>query len=169
MNTDEYVSIGTLAVALAALCVAVYEGWRARRHDRLSVRPLLEMEKQFDKKAWWLLLRNVGLGPAIIKSFDLSVDGSAVLDWQAVGERLGIPFYFEYASFHKDHAMPEGGNAYLIHLSGESDSESNRTILDAAICRLSVQISYVSMYGERMPTLTWAGSLRLQADKRIVN
>jgi hypothetical protein len=155
-------------VAVAALLVAVCEGWIARRHDRLSVRPLFEVERQIDTEASKLVLRNVGLGPAIIKTFKLWVDGFPAADWQEAGEKLGISFYFEHASFHKDHAIPQAGFAYLMTLHGNSDSVTNRVALEAAIHRLRVQVNYVSMYGERMPTLTWSGSPQAEGDRLVV-
>ena len=73
-----------IAVAALALFLTIWQGLQARRHNRLSVRPLLEFggyigdgDKQKNKKnsKFEVTIVNRGVGPAIIKNFVLKIEG----------------------------------------------------------------------------------------------
>jgi hypothetical protein len=51
---------------------------RAQRHDRLSVRPLLEITSYFDGRKMEVKLSNEGVGIAVINRIQLFVDGVAL-------------------------------------------------------------------------------------------
>lgn len=71
MNSSDIIAICSAIVALLAFAATAWQGWLAHRHNRLSVRPLLvwhiQREATNDGANITYVLRNLGLGPAVIK------------------------------------------------------------------------------------------------------
>ena len=67
-SSDLIVSISAIVIALASIIVAVWQGIENRNHNRLSVRPRLDMSFSLDyaDSLAQLKIRNNGLGPAVI-------------------------------------------------------------------------------------------------------
>jgi hypothetical protein len=63
-------------IAVLSLAVSVYQAWVTRRHDRISVRPYLELRVPLQQgRTAGLKLINAGLGPAAITRTILTLDG----------------------------------------------------------------------------------------------
>ncbi len=74
LDAATVVAICVTVVAIASLAVSVYEGRAARRHNRYSVRPLLELDTSFRPgRRADLRLTNSGLGPAAVTRTVLKV------------------------------------------------------------------------------------------------
>lgn len=84
-----------LLVAILALIVAIYESYRRRRHDRLSVQPVIEGKAELFKEKAEVFLLNVGLGPARITEYKIYVDGNEIdrMDtaFKNFSEKLKLP------------------------------------------------------------------------------
>lgn len=67
-------------VALAAIGLALWEGFENRQHNRMSVVPKLDGARDFDMTAqsFELALLSNGLGPAVVTDLVLFVDGEPV-------------------------------------------------------------------------------------------
>ena len=78
-----------IIIALCALSLSIDQGIRNREHDRLTVRPYVHInfEDTVESGAIWKLT-NSGLGPAIIKSFQILVDGNPCTNWACVLTKL---------------------------------------------------------------------------------
>lgn len=74
-------------VALAAIGLTIYEGRATRRHNRLSVKPMLFIQHEFHLEElenggpvrFQIILSNRGLGPALIKSATYFINESEQL------------------------------------------------------------------------------------------
>ena len=77
--TDSHVSItdiSTLVIAMCSVFVAIWSVVWTRRHNMLSVKPLLSIVRVIDNndgQKRGLYLRNHGLGPAIIESISIKI------------------------------------------------------------------------------------------------
>lgn len=67
-----------IVVSLCAISLTVFQAATTRRHARLSVQPHLEWRLAEDTRSgvFEISLANVGLGPAIVKSLAIGVDGT---------------------------------------------------------------------------------------------
>ena len=76
MDASVVVAVCATVIAVLSLAVSVYEARATRRHNRISVRPFLELQValQQGSKAG-LRLINAGLGPAAITGTVLTLDG----------------------------------------------------------------------------------------------
>lgn len=68
-----------ILLSICAITLTVVQSTATRRHARLSVQPRLEWRIEADDRAGLLAvsLTNVGLGPAILKTVSIAVDGQA--------------------------------------------------------------------------------------------
>ena len=87
-----------ILISICALCVSGWAVWVAidsaratREHNKLSVRSHISLSFYANDKGAGVLRTVSGLGPAIINSFDVTVDGKQVNTWEQVLKALGIP------------------------------------------------------------------------------
>ncbi len=79
-----YIITQYLSVIIAAcvLSVTIWQGWQNRKHNRLSVKPFLNVlgcvSRSGNIKDYTVTLVNHGVGPAIIKNFELLFEGKSV-------------------------------------------------------------------------------------------
>jgi hypothetical protein len=77
-------------VSILALVVSINSAAATREHNRLSVRPHISLSfNANDKGAGWIRTIS-GAGPAIINTFEVTVDGKPVQTWDAVLMAFGI-------------------------------------------------------------------------------
>lgn len=72
-------------IALLALFTAVLSAYLTRVHNRLSVRPYLRLDHDFENGIKRIFFKNSGLGPAILKSIRVKYKNEimdcSVEDW----------------------------------------------------------------------------------------
>jgi len=84
----------TLLVAVSGFGVAIYQSYAARKHNRLLVKPHLVFDSTFSsttKEGFYtyaLKVKNVGLGPAIITNYSISLGDKVELDGYTVFDAL---------------------------------------------------------------------------------
>lgn len=148
-------SVSASVVALAALGVSVWQGMETRRHNRRSVRPHLTYYTFFDgvKAFSGIELSNNGVGPAIIDSFALFVDGERITErraggWPAALARLQLGPGLTYNWLDKDDGVRVGESVWLIGIEAGCAPEQEEA-LRRALCHLRIQIGYRTVYEER--------------------
>src|SRR5262249_33862636 len=77
-------------VGLLALLVSGYTAYLQRQQVRAQVWPYLEPGMSGSKRE--VILFNKGVGPAIIRSVQVLVDGKPQRNWSTVFAALGIPY-----------------------------------------------------------------------------
>ena len=153
MNAYPFLSITGTITAVCALGLSIWEGTQSRRHDRLSVRPLLSFnhEKLPDGRA--LLVKNNGLGPAILERFQIFVNGSPVNElqeggWSEVVRLLGIRGFAEYHYMVGDEVLDSGEERTVLRINCKGWSAAELDVLDNSLLLLKVRFDYKSMYHE---------------------
>jgi hypothetical protein len=87
---DGLAAVIAALVGLLALCVSGYTAYLQRQQVRAQVWPYLETGISGSKHE--LTLVNKGVGPALIRSVQIYVDGKPQHDWDAVYAALGLKF-----------------------------------------------------------------------------
>jgi len=74
---DPYIAIPTIVIACVAVGISVWQGYVTRRHNKLSVKPILEIHTSLskDNTPMGVSVENCGFGPAIINDFIVILDG----------------------------------------------------------------------------------------------
>ncbi len=108
-NANTVIAICATVIAVASLGVSVYAVWATRKHNRLSVQPLLGLATRLRVgDTAGLLLSNVGLGPAKITNTELTLDDDRIGDFSKpyvdkLRNRLSV----------RPHATTLGGHPFL--------------------------------------------------------
>jgi len=165
LAADTVTAIAAVAIAAVALAVAIWQVRVSLVHHRLSFKPLLRLDfRDSDRSAVALTLRNIGLGPGIIRRVTIYVDGAEVpgaehpnptVLWRETFRASGIPLDVLNTAM-----CPAPGEAIGPHESTDlmcfpetsADAELSRRLV-RSIGRLRVRIQYESMYAERLEPL----------------
>lgn len=161
---DEIISFlrtnATLIVSMCALGLTINQARATRIHNRLTVQPRLSTFTYVDRdpndKAITIitaLLMNNGLGPAIIKSFEILLDGKATpvsepeemhrLASEALASDL-VAAECRFAVLRKAHSMPKDAEVQLAKVAIRNATPEQLKELK----RFHVRVIYESAYGE---------------------
>lgn len=171
VTTADITATASVVVAVAAIAVAVWQGMLSREHNRLSVRPHLQITSYLGSPPLRLSIANVGIGPAYIRDVRLRVDGRLVegdgfeMLANAIGQ-LG-----RLKELIATGGLPRQGDVYG---AGERedilivpDQPLVIDILNRSLHRLRFEIAYTSAYGEEHKLSYSPGQLPLlQPDRR---
>jgi hypothetical protein len=95
-SPDRWISLCAAIVAVSALAFTIYESRVSRDFQRRSTRPRMTVAFWHDKDQAGFRLGNAGLGPALLASFAVLVDGKPQPHWTAMFESLGFARAPEY-------------------------------------------------------------------------
>ena len=137
-DSSELLAIAGLATAVCALVATIWQGVVARKHNRLSVKPVLTLyREESDGKIY---IKNNGTGPALIREYELYKDGRLIEEGDV---QSSIPLLARAASLTTGVALAPGDTIDLIE---------SRTYMDGThvppLEALRIRILYTSIYGE---------------------
>ena len=143
---DRIVSGSAMFVALSSLAIALYEVRMMREHDRISVWPYVSAFNSDSGGVYTLNARNAGIGPALIGSFELTVDGKPKKDWGDVLDALAVDLGgtpSSYSSFGKGTVLLPGAKTILLNIG---PGPAAQTFHHASESRMHARICYCSLY-----------------------
>ena len=89
------VGISAVVIGVCALGVSLYEASLMREEQRAAVIPILELGRSYNTSTvdptndrLWLIAQNVGIGPARVMDFTVTVDGAPRRTWDAAMRAL---------------------------------------------------------------------------------
>ncbi len=140
-------ALSPIVIAIASLAITLYEAQATREHDRMAVWPRLAQETSDSAGRYVRDITNVGLGPALIRSFEVRLDDTLQHSWEPVVRALvspaKTPGYFFSVVGPGTVILP----GHTLHVL---------TIVDAALSdtatardhRLTSRLCYCSLYRE---------------------
>ncbi|MFL6257921.1 MAG: hypothetical protein ACJ74T_23170 [Pyrinomonadaceae bacterium] len=147
--TDRIMAVSAIVVALASLVVAVYEARTNREYQKVSVWPYVTQSNALvPGEPYTRNLANLGVGPALVKSFQVSVDGKPQRDWAEVSRALtGQPNPdLVYFSVHSGSVLLPDKNVTLVKIP--PGAAAQRFWEQAQTPRLSIRVCYCSLYDD---------------------
>jgi hypothetical protein len=143
---DRIVSGSAMFVALSSLAIALYEVRMMREHDRISVWPYLSVFNSDTGGNYSLNLRNAGIGPALIGSFEVVVDGKPRKNWgEAIDlfkvDLAGVPS--SYSHVGRGVVLLPGANVRVLEIGGGPAASAFH---HEAQRRMHARICYCSLY-----------------------
>jgi hypothetical protein len=124
VDANTIIAICGVIIAVASLGVSAFVAWATRKHNRLSVRPLLGFTTTFSVGATaGLRLSNSGLGPARITNSQLTFKGKLLGEFS----RTYMDDLREHLAV-RPHATTLGRQSFSILTISSSCSASIRTI-----------------------------------------
>lgn len=163
---DTIAAIASTIIAGAALWFSITESRAARRHDRLSVQPILADDVLIDPSAprLGLFLKNTGLGPAKVIHWSLQVDDRpyrelGISNWSELSRHLGFAGdEIVYGYFVPDQVLPANESAELFSLDNQSYSAERARKIRQALRRLTITIKYQSIYKDETQVYEFRGT-----------
>jgi len=151
VDADTVTAICAVAIAVASLAVSVTETRATRAHNRQSVRPLLGFEcHRWEGGEAGIRLRNSGLGPAIITSTRLIVDGKPVGPWEAYvvnSLRDSLDVRPVFLSLRVGKSFPVGFDKMILSI-GDYYRERDVEFWNLICSRMKIEVEYESLYGD---------------------
>jgi len=139
------ITLVTVVTSVAALTLGAYTAQLQRRHDSASVWPHLEFGITFAQQVSGMQIINSGVGPAIVQSVGVSVDGHAVKSWPEVFKLVLDSAPSKYSSSSvSDHVIRSGETVNWFQLP----TSILPSDIQARIARVAIEICYASVYDE---------------------
>lgn len=140
-----------------ALCALIFTAWQAiiqRKHNKISVKPLLLTHTDRDKynqaARLQITLTNSGLGPAFVNEFSVLVNGKTCDFEKAVEETLGPQAKNStHTVLREGYAMPHNENVVLLAVKFRADNWEEVDAFEAKLDVFDLIIKYSSAYGEK--------------------
>jgi len=156
MTQEMIVSIASVVIALSASAATIWQAVLTRRHNRLSVRPHLRIDRsEVDVEGIKISVLNTGVGPAIVESFQIKVDnevieGNLFSRMQNAWTKLGLQQYNFEAYFPvAQEAFGVGECQILIVPRLTKPSAQDIERIRSVVPRLTFTIGYTSIYGDQ--------------------
>jgi hypothetical protein len=144
--TNRIVSASATIIAIIALATAVYQARMSRDQAKASVWPYL-VQGNSGNNGYSRIVQNVGLGPALIRGFEVLVDGKPTRNWRDAATKLGISPTWRGSrstTFRAGLVVPTGGFIELLNLPDTADGRMMRGVLD----HLQTRVCFCSLYGD---------------------
>jgi hypothetical protein len=154
---DRWISIAALCIAALSFLVAYDTSREDRAHKRLSVQPRAAITFLYnDTGAGWIL-GNPGPGPAVVRSFGVSVDGVPQRNWEAVIRLIGLTGRVSFGTLLPGLMIPQGGSGggVLFWVTPGPDKD----LLMKNVERVEIELCYCSLYNECWLASTHASGL----------
>jgi hypothetical protein len=135
-------------IALTSLSITLYEAQATHEHDRMSVWPRLSQGSSDSAGRYDRAITNVGLGPALVRSYEVRFDGSPRTSWEGVVAGLVADtskkpgFFFSVVGVGT--VILPGHTVHVLTVLGREYS----SVAIAQDHRIVSRLCYCSLYGE---------------------
>ena len=149
MDASVVVAICATVIAVLSLAVSVSEARATRRHDRISVRPFLELQVTLPQGGTaGLRLINAGLGPAAITRTVLTLDGEPLGEYgeDSVKVLRGKLSVRPAAVTFRKPILAADYDQFLLSVE-PFDRTEHAEFADLLRRRLGLELHYESLYG----------------------
>lgn len=161
-----YATIASTLIATIAIAISIWTGWIQRQHNKLSVRPLPEIQLRDMIGHISVKLINNGTGPLIVKKF-------TVIDCNNCAHKTLIDLmpptssgWTFFVHIMDNRSIAPNGEIILLELNydpNNSEEKNPATLTRATLRDLKINLIYQSVYGNTLPQyekeLKWFGRL----------
>ncbi len=150
-SSEAVLSLSAVAIAVASIFISVWQGLETRKHNRLSVRPNLEIHLASEKDKLGYFLVNTGLGPALITKSELFFNDTLRDDLDI----SDIPGFFNVNDATISFDPSQAGSSVLageridVIMFISEDITRYQYLLKGLSINLGFTFYYESMYGEK--------------------
>lgn len=161
LTNGDIIAASAMIVSLCALFTTFWQCILVRIHNRLSVKPYLDItHSTYNDSSTSIKLSNVGLGPSIIDSYELSLDGKYVdtdlEGFKFVCNELGVKSMCKERTLDNTDIIAADNTIYLFQVMTDADKidDNSMEALLQLKQRVNIKINYSSIYGDKQ-TLHW--------------
>jgi len=160
ISISDIISAFALFISVVALIITALEGEAARRHNRLSMTPIIQFERIFvphePRPQLGIYMANHGTGVALLESFTVYVDGkpTPLSDYGGLGEAARMLGLLDRSDFpvkfvtNLRKAVAPGEVLFLFGFDKEDYTKERGALLRDAMSRISIHVKYKSVYDD---------------------
>ena len=152
LSSHEIIAI---VVSVLALTLTLFQAWATRRHNYLSVRPLLRAGWKASNEFHGVSLKNLGLGPAIVKKYEILQNRQKITTskLQKMIDDIGIK---NKANFIESGSIIDSTKTgWVIRSSGPIQDPKIRAKFWALLQELTIEVEYKSFYNRSQPSISY--------------
>ena len=152
LSPEMVIGLCALVVSLVAVIVGVYSAYTDRTYARASVWPRVELNfhlsKNSDSSEFGLKMTNSGIGPAIIKSVQMEMNGNYLKTWQDILLSAGEDHQGIHLSTNNiaSIVLPAERTVTTFHIKAKSKEMSGQ--VREMLKPLNISVCYCSVYDE---------------------
>ena len=162
VSFEDWATILTAITALAAVIISIITYRSQVKHNKNSVKPIIDISIGDYLDHLFVKVKNKGVGPATIQSIHClgTYDGQCRDETALINYFSDYPFVWTtFANDIKDRTISPGGE--MVLLEAESDDENVLDEIRSRLRDIKIEIDYINIYNDRMPTrkrdLSWFG------------
>lgn len=157
IHWSKWTAIGTMAMAICALGTSLWQGYTLQQHNKLSVRPYLEFETNFQryeqgKISFEILLNNNGLGPADVTEAAFYVDGKLLSSSHQVWTSLGVAVNPDCLGAGNVARFYKVEDRQMVISTVTPECRLSQAEYEKLMKSLRIELTYRSLYGEIFQT-----------------
>ncbi len=150
-------AVSNAAIAIGALAYTVRQGKQLQKHNKLSFRPHITSwsHRNADQGVYAVEVMNNGLGPAVIKSFTVKVDGKVIPGEGTEPIEKGLKILFPNAQYKshqaylaKGYSMGAKEKCTVLAIEFKTPVPLTREAVEHNLNRADLIINYKSFYEE---------------------
>lgn len=154
-ETKLLISICAVIVSFCALGLSVWQAYVGRRHNRLSVRPHLQIHHMIEKNNRIMILKNCGIGPAILTKMELltpSPINANLKSWEHYLKSIGFVGHMEtYYIQGEEDVLSAGQEKCILKLVIKDLPEQTLQAVHDKLDTLQIRFACKSMYNQEFP------------------
>ncbi len=149
IKTEAFAAVTAIIVSACALGVSFYEVRIMRAQQKTSVWPHVEIGQQYDGEGFALEANNKGVGPALVKSLKVSVDGKQMnsldqlLD-EILGEGHGVGWANSTVHNVNGKVLEAGYDLPMVRFKWNDKTRELQNNLE----RIKIEMIYSSIYDD---------------------
>lgn len=156
-SASEVIAISAVVVALSAFIVSVWQGISSRKHNRLSVKPLVDINLSTGPSGdASVALTNSGVGPALLQSFSVLYQNKKYIfnstkTHNELFKSIGVDLrqvHWSAGRHLKDAALGVGESIIMLNIEDTSQCRVQTEKMYEAIKTMQFEVEYQSIYGE---------------------
>jgi len=158
IHWEKWTAVATVVMAVCALVTSLWQGYSMQQHNKLSLRPYLELEANqnhigTDNFVLEVYVNNNGLGPAEVTSLQMRLRDQELSNTEQIWSAMGLDINkgcFSYGTVQRFYKV--GDKQVVIRAAGAC--ALTKAQLDVLLNNLSITLEYRSLYGETF-TAAW--------------
>lgn len=163
---ESLTGISSVVIALCALVFTIWAGWLTHKHNKLSVKPHLTtcVNRRTELHQYGIEIVNNGLGPAVIDSFVVKLDGNemkghATEPIESILKALFVDSSYKYEATTLDvgYSMPSNEKRPLVTVQFLEPFTITPEDFEEKLSRCELLIEYSNYYGDSF-TYSWESS-----------
>ena len=134
-----------LVISVAALFVSIYEANLLRAQEKMMIWPYVEVGPSYSSDGFNIVVNNEGIGPAIIRSIEVSYNGQKFQSWEELLDHIKPGYKIDYGTSGMSNingrVIRPGNQIRALHLPWNEETR----FIAGQLANFKVKVCYCSV------------------------